>query len=215
MPAGWTPGRSARRNLPSGFSSRWRYLLGQAARGAQAAYLTILLEERYSASGPRREETEREAVREARIATAAALLFLKEGGSVPSYLQDLIDPAVRERERERYRQQARRARLSLLPDEDKLVQRRRALRSAEGGDPRRGPSRAPARYVSPKNLLAEASGLLSSGMARLSLSQIFDPHLRSELAPAVLAAHRLEVSLILGQMASGLEFFLETLESYH
>ena len=132
MAVRWTPGRGARGHLPRGFSTRWRYLLGQAAKGAQAAYLMILLEERYPTSGSQREETEREAVREARIAATAALLLLKEGGSV--------------------------------------------------------------------------------GMARLSLSQLPDPHLRSALAPAVLAAHRLEASLILDQMASGLEFFLEALE---
>jgi hypothetical protein len=187
--------------------------LGQAAKGAQAAYLMTLLEERYPTSGSQREETKREAVREARIAATAALLLLKEGGSVPSYLQDLIDPAVRERERERYRQQARRARLSLLPEEDKVLRRKRALRSAERGEPQLADSAglpdAPSRHASPKNLLAEASSLLSSGMARLSLSQVPDPHLRSELAPAVLAAHRLEISLILDQMASGLELFLK------
>jgi hypothetical protein len=176
----------------------------------------VLLEERYLPSGPRRQETEREAIREARIAASAALLFLKEGGSVPSYLQELIEPVVRERERERHRKQARRVRLSLLPDEDKLLRRKRALRSAERGGPQlansAGPPGASTRYASPKTLLAEAAGLLSSGMARLSLSPVLDPHLRSEFAPAVLAAHRLEVSLILDQMAGGLEFFLEAVE---
>jgi len=47
----------------------------------------------------------------------------------------------------------------------------------------------------------------------LSLAQIPDPHLRSELAPAVQDAHRLEVSLIFDQMASGLELFLDAVES--
>jgi hypothetical protein len=220
MPTAWTPGRSARRQRLAGCSSRWRHLLGKAARGAHAAYVLILLEERYPASGPRREEAERKAVREARNAAAAALLFLKEGGTVPSYLEDLKDRAVREREREVYRHHARRAVLSLSPQEDRGLRLKRALgRVARGLPPREEPEEAPgaaagpsrdfSKSISRKDLVAEAADLLSLGMARLSLSCFPDPDLRSALAPAALAAHRVEVTLILDQVAGGLESFVE------
>jgi hypothetical protein len=223
MPKPWRPGR--RPGKDEDLPPFWRHLLNQAADGAGVVYGLMLLEERYPPQGPRRERVVQTLIEEARAAARAALVYLRQSGSVPHYLLDLRnDWESRERERGGYRDRARRAKLGLLPSEDRGWERKRALdreRYLQRMQSRAKPQAEPARFGTRRQSriraaaaekqaasgLLEAAECLATGMAGLYLSCFPNPELRLALAPAVVPCHRLELTLIFHRIHSGMERF--------